>query len=55
MNGNRECFTGGHILLGLVSIVVLLAAGALIPLCFILSISHPDKVTSSLLLLLLLE
>jgi hypothetical protein len=47
VNGSRECFTGSHILLGLLSIVVLVGAGALVPLCILLSVGHPDKFPKS--------
>ena len=53
MNGNQECFAGSHILLALVSMVVVVAAGGLIPVCFILSLGHSNKVTSVTVVLIL--
>lgn len=47
VSGTRECLTGSHIFLALLSVAVLLAATGLIPLCLILSLGHSDKVIAA--------
>lgn len=44
VNGEVTCFTGGHIVLALLSLLVLLAAIAILPLCVLLSLGHVHKV-----------
>ena len=48
MNGEVECFTGGHIALGMLAILVLLAALLLIP-CIILVATGRLKAVSTIL------